>query len=211
MLVPFEFSSNTEIIQFHTDKESILTKLDSVKPRAIDFFNRYFSLTNTKDSNYSLNSQTENGILYLFLESLSLFVFSHEVAHSSYSHLDTDEETTEKKWNDEFEADLYAINRIVELYRKKDNNSPFTLIAPIIFFKYLILVEKYKPEINKVDSHPPSHKRLENYYIHLFNLTNEDEEEIIGNYLTLEQNISLVLSEVFENIYNNNTEVHNKC
>ncbi len=166
---------------------------------AVYFFNHYFSGISEVVPTYSLKSNYEKSILSILLESISLFIFSHEVGHASYpKHLTNKEKTTKEKWDNEYEADLYALNRIINLYRKKEDSSPFILIGPVIFFKYLILVEKYKAGMNPEDSHPPTIERLKLYYFYLFNLTNEDEHEIIKQFLTLEEEISKTLISVFD-------------
>jgi len=179
--------------------EGEVSKKSEITLLSIYFFNCYFSKISKIVPEYSLKSNFEKSILAILLESISLFIFSHEVGHASYRHFENeDEKTTQELWDDEYEADLYATNIIINLYRKKEDRSIFTLIAPILFFKYLILLEKYRPEINEIKTHPPSIKRLEYYYIHLQNLTNEAEEEEIKEFLTLENEISLELISTFE-------------
>jgi len=118
------------------NKESITEKFESNKHRASEFFHKFIGKTQTKIPDYLLKSTYELNILYTLLESITLFIFSHEVAHYS--------------WYDEFEADLFATNRVVDLYRKNKSNLAFTLIAPIIFFKYLIILEQNNELLKKL-------------------------------------------------------------
>ena len=132
------------------NKESITEKFESNKHRASEFFHKFIGKTQTKIPDYLLKSTYELNILYTLLESITLFIFSHEVAHYSCSHLVKENKSIEEKWYDEFEADLFATNRVVDLYRKNKSNLAFTLIAPIIFFKYLIILEQNNELLKKL-------------------------------------------------------------
>jgi hypothetical protein len=82
-----------------------------------------------------LHSDIEEKIAYYFIESMSLFIFSHEMGHHlNKDFIGYDAKSDEEKCRDEHEADLYALNQIVKHIRNSPDSSPFLLLGPAIFF-----------------------------------------------------------------------------
>jgi hypothetical protein len=167
------------------------------------FYNRYFSNISQSVPSYSLNTQTEKSLLAIFLESIAFFIYSHEVGHTHFNHSSNDlDKPTEKIWAEEFEADQFAMDRILELYNNKTETMIFTFIGPIIFFKYRYLLEKYKPEIGAKETHPPTMQRLARYYVWLEGVFHSEDKILFSKILDLEQQVSLILKDIFQNIDN---------
>lgn len=145
----------------------------------------YFSIYRrpTDSPNYSLNNELQEFVSSMLIESIEYFVFSHEIGHYLNGHLNErhlDEikklkpiDKMKRDWDEEFEADLFGLNKIIELYRS--NKSMLSLLGPEIFFNFLILREKYDRRIKVEISHPPATERLNSYRIFLGNFL-EDKE-----------------------------------
>lgn len=187
-MIPFELKDDDETIKTVTFCSTY-------------FYNYYYSDTSKSIPKYTLNTNFEKNLLAVLLSSISLFIYSHESGHAYFKHYqDDDTKSKEDRWKDEFIADRFAMNRILEYYSNNEEARVFTLIAPIIFFKYLFLLEKYKPEINVIDTHPPTYYRLEKYYACLEEVVRPEDKAIFLQFLELEQNISFRLVSIFDKI-----------
>ncbi len=129
---------------------------------------------------YFSDSQLQEYITAYLVESIELFIFSHEMGH--YWHGDL-EETSEKpafrgdmktEWREEHMADLHGLNQVEKLFR--ENGQWLTLIGPELFFHFLHLQEQLRPEFAKQDSHPPALQRLSYYRQFLTNFVDEAEQ-----------------------------------
>lgn len=189
-LVPYDVKKSC----IYLDEKKVLERLPHVRPRIIDFYKTFLAEPKTKTDQYQLNSIFENNILSELLESIELFIYSHEVGHASNNHFERyDKKTDGEKQHDEHVADQYALQRIINCYRKKEDPTGFTLIGPILFFKYLILLEKTNPKMAEDNSHPKAEERLSYYYIQLFNFINDYEEQKIKNIISFINYISSVI------------------
>ncbi len=148
----------------------------------------YFSIYKypTDYTAYLLNNELQEMVSAWLIESIEYFIFSHEVGH--YLNGDFQESPSElscgdklkKEWNDEFHADLFGLNKLVELYRS--NRNILSLLGPEIFFNFLILREKYDDRIKGNDSHPPATERLSTYRIFMQNFLENDEVMDLSKY-----------------------------
>lgn len=180
-----------------------ICRSNSIKERIIGGL--YFSIYKkpTDFPAYSLDSDLQEYISSMLIESIEYFVFSHEMGHYFNGHLTGIKEDLDfaamlkKDWEEEFEADLFGLNKIVELY--KSTNKVFSLLGADIFFNFLILREKYDTRIKDDISHPPATERLKTHRIFLSNFLNETELEN----LAMHQAIIDSLFKYYEIIVNN--------
>lgn len=195
-----QFGTKETKIPYHLKNDSETIKI--VTLHAVYFHNYHFSSISKSERSYSLKTNFENSLLAVLLESMTLFIYSHEVGHSYFKHYkNIEDKSTEEIWRDEFEADRFAMNSILDLYNNKQDAMILTLIGPIIFFKYRFLLEKYKPEIGAKQTHPPTMERMAQYYLWLEKVTRPEDKETMLAILTLEQSVSLELLGMFEKIH----------
>ena len=169
---------------------------------AIYFHNYHFSSISKSERSYTLKTEFEKSLLSIFLESIELFIYSHEAGHAFFGHYkNIENKTVEEIWRDEFEADRFAMEAVLDLYNNKEDTIILTLLGPIIFFKYRFLLEKYKPEIGAKITHPPTMERMAQYYNWLSKVVRPEDAEILLAVLKLEQNVSLILLDLFEEIH----------
>lgn len=175
-------------IDFEELKKNIVDN-DTIRGRIIGSI--YFSLHRKPKqfTRYLLDNELQNTVSAMLIESMEYFIFSHEVGHYLNGDLMPNknklphEEQLKKNWDDEFMADLFGLNKIVELH--KSNGNLLSLLGPEIFFNFLILREKYDKRIENSKSHPPATQRLNNYRIFLTNFLDEDEINVLVNYQDL--------------------------
>lgn len=169
---------------------------------AVYFYNYYFSTISNDCPTYELNTPFEKNILAIFLNSINLYIYSHEVAHWFLKHPlpYNDNRADEEKWKDEFEADRFAMIHLRN-YCGVNNENILTLIAPLIFFRYRILLEKFNPKLGQLNSHPPTTERIHKYKQFLRRNIHDNDSVQLENFLNMEEKISDILSESFEKIH----------
>ncbi len=178
------------------DEETI----KSFSLNAAYFYNYYLSDISKEVPSYDLYTPFENNILAIFLESISLFIYSHEAGHAYYNHNQTQEEkTTEELWVEEFDADLFAMERMLD-YCNFSKANILTLIGPILFFRYRILLEKHKPAIGAKSTHPPTDQRLQHYLLWLIKRIHPRDHQSLHTFLAFEHKLYLVINKTFEQI-----------
>ena len=106
----------------------------------------------------------------------------------------------EDRWRDEFEADRFAMIHLRN-YCGVNNENILTLIAPIIFFRYRILLEKFRPQLGKLKSHPPTIERIQKYKQFLRKNIHPNDIILLENFLNLEERIYNILSVSFSKIH----------
>lgn len=191
-----------ETLKYYT---SFLVKEDeetikSFSLNAAYFYNYYLSDISEQVPSYDLHTPFENNLLAIFLESISLFIYSHEAGHAYYSHNQNQEEKAiEELWQEEFDADLFAMERMLD-YCNYSNANILTLIGPILFFRYRILLEKHKPAIGAKSTHPPTDQRLQHYLLWLIKRIHPRDHQSLHTFLAFEQKLYLVISKTFEQI-----------
>ncbi len=147
----------------------------------------YFSICKrpSLSKDYLLENDFYELLVYKLIESTELFIISHEIGHfidedvyNEKSNLNTDK--IDENWRLEFEADLFGLNQLIKLYRKKQNNY-FSLLGPEIYFNFLVLYENLKSGLNS-ETHPPASQRLEYYRQFLSNFLSEKEQSDFSLY-----------------------------
>ncbi len=175
--------------------------LNIVKANAIDFYKYYLTNESEDIPYYDLKTPQENNMLAIFLDGIMLFIYSHECGHEYFNHFAHDEtKSIEQLWADEYQADLFAMD-IMGRYISKMNKEILSLIAPIIFFRYIILLENYSPVLDFQDTHPPTNSRL-NLYLHwLKTVIHPRDHENLRIFLSFEQELSDCITEIFNDIH----------
>ncbi len=190
--------SHNSLIPYSIKNDSAtLKKIDLL---ATYFHNYHFSGISKSERSYSLKSNFEKSLLAVLLESMTLFIYAHEVGHAYYGHYKRIEASTEELWKDEFRADYFAMETIGALYNNREESMVLTFLGPIIFLKFRFFLEKYKPEIGDKETHPPTMERLKFYYQWLENVIRPEDKEIMYSILKLEHEISSILTNIFNNI-----------
>lgn len=176
---------------------------DAIKSFSLNaayFYNYYLSDSSNDCPTYDLHTPFENNILAILLNSISLFIYSHEAGHAYHNHnQNQNNKTTEELWEEEFDADLFAMERMLDYCNAKNKNI-LTLIGPIIFFRYRILLEKHKPTIGAKTTHPPTEQRLQHYLLWLIKRINPRDHQSLHTFLSFEQKLSSIISKTFEQI-----------
>lgn len=190
-------------LTYYTNLDVKTNPLDlmSVNLCAVYFYNYYFSSISEDCPTYDLKTPFEKNILAIFLNSINFFIYSHEVGHWLLKHPQQDDNRKdEEKWNDEFEADRFAMIHIRN-YCGINNENVLTLIAPIVFFRYRILLEKFNPKVGALKTHPPTITRIEKYKQFLRKNIYPNDKNLLKNFLNLEEKINAILSDSFDKIH----------
>lgn len=188
---------NEEYKSFSITKNEAALK--TMRINAIHFYRHYFSRISNTTPYYEFKTAFENNILAIFLSSISFFIYSHEVGHAMLKHYDNSEKETPQVWHEEFEADRFAMINLHNYCKVTESTNILTLLGPIIFFRFRLLLEHYRPEIGRELSHPPTMQRLENYQRYLrskFSLS----IEMLNAFLQFEEEASDYLAMVFTGI-----------
>lgn len=169
---------------------------------AIYFYNHYFSGISKACPSYDLKTTYENNLLAIFLNTISYYIYCHEVGHYVLGHSNNMIKIgTEELWKDELEADAFAMNRLADFHQADESSTILTFLGPIIFYRFLMLQELYKPAIGSQNTHPPTYKRLELYWAWLFKRINPSDKENLFNFLNEEQKLFEVLTSIFSKIH----------
>lgn len=151
--------------RFFVTKNEVALK--TMRINAIHFYRRYFSRISNTTPYYEFKTAFENNILAFFLNSISFFIYSHEVGHAILKHHDYSEKDTVQLWQEEFEADGFAMINLYNHCRVTKSTNILTLLGPLLFYRFRLLLEQYRPDIGRESSHPPTIQRLENYQRYL--------------------------------------------
>lgn len=169
---------------------------------AIYFYNHYFSSTSKECPHYDLRTPFENSLLAVFLDTIGYFIYSHEVGHYVLGHPPTMEgKTTEQLWYDEMEADLFAMERMKELHKANEQSTILNFLGPLIFYRFLMLSELYKPSIGSQNTHPPTLRRVELYWEWLVKHHQPKDHEYLYSFLKEEQKLFETLASIFKKIH----------
>jgi hypothetical protein len=195
-------TSNEDEKEYYTyfsvkdDEETI--KILSLK--AIYFYNCYFSKVSNECPNYALKTPFENNILAILLNSISFFIYSHEAGHVLLKHNMTDSEIEDETlWNEEYEADGFAMEHL-QNYCEVSGKNVLTLLGPIVFFRYRILLERFVSTVGLETTHPPTIERLMKYITWLESKIHPNDKEILNNFLQFEYKASSILANIFDKI-----------
>jgi len=175
--------------------------LKIVTLNAIYFYNYYYSDISDTCPSYNLSSPFENNILAIFLDSIAFFIYAHETGHAILEHNLSGRGTSiETMQNEEYEADRFAMIHLRN-YCGIAKENVLTLLGPIIFFRYHMLRERYVPGLDEVNTHPQTITRLIKYVEWLQSKCHPNDEEIIKNFLQLEERLFTIISTSFERIH----------
>jgi hypothetical protein len=178
--------------------------LEIVNSNANAFYEYYFSQKSSDIPDYELHTQRENNILGILLDAIMLFIYSHECGHEYLQHfLNDDLKSTEEFWKEEYEADFFAM-QVMGKYSTKMNKEILSLIAPVIFFRYLILSEKYSSSLDLQNTHPPTISRLNSYINWLRKVINSSDQDSLRIFLSFEDKLSNYIIGIFDNIHLSN-------
>ncbi len=170
------------------------------------FYNYYLSGISEVIPGYDLKTAFENSILAILLNSITLFIYSHEVGHSILEHnQDEDGVPQSELWREEFEADRFAMIHLQNSCLSNRSTTAISLLGPIIYFRYTTLIETYDPMVDASSSHPPTKDRLENY-LQWLTKAYPNDKDILKSFLELEHKISSTLYTIFDKI---NKTAHN--
>lgn len=171
--------------------------LKVINSNATAFYEYYFSQKSIDIPDYDLDTQRENNILGILLDGIMLFIYSHECGHEYLQHfLNENSKSTEEFWKDEYEADVFAM-KVMGEYCTKMNKEILSLIAPVIFFRYIILFEKFTLGLDSINSHPPTVSRLNNYLLWLQKVIHPQDRESLRLFLFFEEELSNYLANLF--------------
>ena len=127
---------------------------------------------------------------------------SHECGHEYLEHFRNNvTKSIEQLWEDEYQADRFAMVRMGE-FSAKMNKEILSLIAPVLFFRYRILFEKFVPHLGAQNSHPPTILRLNNYIAWLRLVIHPRDQESLRVFLSFEEELSSYVSQLFDKIHN---------
>lgn len=166
------------------------------------FYNHYFSSTSKENPHYDVKSSFKNSILAVFLDTMGYYIYSHEVGHYVLNHsMSTGGRATEQLWQDEFEADAFAMDRMKELHKANEQSTILNFLGPLIFYRYLMLSELYKPGIMHQNTHPPTINRVESYWRWLFKHHRPTHHQYLSSFLMEEQKLFEILCSIFKRIH----------
>lgn len=174
--------------------------LKTMRINAIHFYRRYFSRVTNTTPYYEFKTAFENNILAFFLNSISFFIYSHEVGHALLKHhLNSEKKDTLKLWREEFEADRFAMINLHNYCRVTKSTNILTLLGPILFYRFRMLLEHYRPEIAAESTHPPTIQRLENYLRYLRSKFS-DSSNLLEAFLKFEEDVSEYMIIIFSGV-----------
>lgn len=168
---------------------------------AIYFYNYYLSEESSECPTYELKTPFENNILAQLLDSIALFIYSHEAGHAILKHNHDIEKPITELHREEFEADRFAMIHLLNYCNHSGKGTIITLLAPIVFFRYRIFLERYKPAIGYIKTHPSTTDRLEKYVTWLNQKIHPADRQTVISFLTYEQQVFDKLKEIFDRIH----------
>ncbi len=191
LCMPFSFDENTEL-HFDIRLIPILSRSQAHLDKAYDLLWNTINRKPHKAKSYLIKDDIIEFIGYQLLESILLFIFSHEMGHFVKNHFDKEEKTEEENWKDEYEADEYASELIINNFH--ESGYVMLLVGPVVFFHYLILLEKIEISNETEESHPPSISRLNKYTEFVSKKLSGEEKRVFENHLIMINHILGIFS-----------------